>query len=762
MAGERIARFEQDQQIAEPDLNNIGKFARASLDHVVRDAVEPGKKYVGFNVAQNGAAQVTVGEGWYYNAGRVYHRGDQGGTDIDLITLLPVTVQKIVSIVVWGQEVDASLEPRTFLVDVETEQTEARTTATQTRRVANLDTVSGLESADPVPPALSSDVIAIAHVVLSPAGIEEIRPVTANRLPSVADNRNRIGALELFRQTAGAAIDTLRTDLAGVAAKQRGMAKRAEVYEVAADVARIKDEIGLPADLASYGSDSFLDTSKSDTDHPDWLARIEEGVRFPAAQERLANLALLNQFDERVKVSDSFMLPKYEELSRILVDGPQTEIAISSYVFNTWVTVQKARTRTRKRFGNTFLMCTNAQAWREGYIDPATGLFKRGGETFEVLENIGHPSGAQHVLYLRLRQVWTDTFEESYWDYVQIEESVNGAGVAQTFLNSQDGWLTNVGLKFTRVGATGDARVLITETVNGAPAWDRVIAKTTVAQADLKVAPEWTRVPIGPVHLPAGRYAIVVLTAGNHFLGTVTDNKYGEGTLFVSTDGAFSQGDLTRDLAMDLRFAQFKSPRVEVQMQPLELENGIANIDLLLEAIQPSGTEIIHEVQIDSVWRPLDESSRNALNGLPALVPYRIVFVGTTDLHAGVTLGAASTVTTWRPRTDFKHVSDVIELPALCDEIELRITLEWWDGARHTFEADLLTGAAFDNEIAPSVTEIRELPDLIGVTDRRELRMVFSGITPTIDEFKIKMEGTTDNALVTYHVARRVHIGFAA
>lgn len=762
MAGERIARFEQDQQIAEPDLNNIGKFARASLDHVVRDAVEPGKKYVGFNVAQNGAAQVTVGEGWYYNAGRVYHRGDQGGTDIDLITLLPVMVSKIVSIVVWGQEVDASLEPRTFLVDVETEQTEARTTATQTRRIANLDTVSGLESADPVPPALSSDVIAIAHVVLSPAGIEEIRPVTANRLPSVADNRNRIRALELFRDQAGAAIDTLRTDIAGVASKQRGMAKRAEVYEIAADVARIKEEIGLPEDLASYGSDSFLDLSKSDTEHPDWLSRVEEGARFPAAQERVANLGLLNQFDDRVKVTSGFMLPKYEEVSRLLVDDATGEIAISSYVFNTWVTVQKARTRTRKRFGNTFLMCTNAQAWRDGFIDPATGLFKRGDETFEVLDDIGHPSGVQYLLYLRLRQVWTDTYEESYWDYVQIEESVNGAGVAQTFLNSQDGWLTNVGLKFTRVGGTGDVRVLITETSNGAPAWDKVIAKTTVSQGDLAVAPAWTRVPIGPVHLPAGRYAVVVITAGNHFLATATDNKFAEGTLFVSTDGAFSQGDLTRDLTMDLRFAQFKSPRVEVQMQPLELENGIANIDLLLEAIQPAGTEIVHEVQINSVWRPLDETSRNALNGLPALVPYRIVFIGTTDLHAGVALGAASTVTTWRPRTDFKHVSDIIELPAACDEVELRITVEWWEDARHTLDVKLLTGATFATQESPTLTEVRDLPPLLGVQDRKEIRLVYAGLTPAIEEFKILMEGTTDNALVTYHVARRVHIAFAS
>lgn len=759
--GERIVRFEKDQQLSEPDLNNIGLYGRSSLDNVVLDAIQPGRKFVGFNVVASGPAQVTVGEGRLYALGKVFRRSDQGGTDIDLIALLPVTVRKIVTIAVWGQEVESGLEPRSFLVDVDTEQTEARTTPTEIRRIANLDTVSGLESADPQPAPLDANVIAVAHVVLSPEGIQEIRMVQENRLPSVADNRNRIGGLELFRDRAGAAIETLRSDLAGVSSKQNGTARRGEVMEIAADVARIKETLGMPEDAASYGSDDFLDLAKSDPDHPDWLVRVEEGARFPAAQQQVAQLALLNQFDDRVKVTSNFMLPAYGEVARITVDGPQTEIAISQYVFNTWVTAQKARTRERLRFGESFLMCTNAAAWRDGFVDPVTGLFKRGEETFEILDDIGHPSGDPRLFYLRLRQVWLDTYEESYWSYVQIEESVNGAGVAQTFLNSQDGWLTKVDLKFTRVGPTGDVRVMIAEVVNGSPAWDRVIAKTTVNVADLKVAPTWTEVPIGPVHLPAGRYAILVITPGNHFLGTVTDNKYAEGSLFVSTDGAFSQGDLTRDLAMRLKFAEFKSPRVEVQMAPMSLENGIANIDLLYELIRPAGTQIIHEVQVNSVWRAIDTVNRGMLIGLPALLPYRIVFVGTTDIHAGVTLGAASTITTWRPRTDFKHVSSEITLPAPCDEIELRITVEWWDDARHDLDVDLLTGATFATVEEADVTEIRGLPPLNGTQDRKEFRLVYTLGAP-ISSFKIRMSGTTDNALVTYHVARRVHIGFAS
>src|SRR5690606_7257007 len=171
---------------------------------------------------------------------------------------------------------------------------------------------------------------------------------------------------------------------------------------------------------------------------------------------------------------------------------------------------------------------------------------------------------------------------------------------------------------------------------------------------------------------------------GNHFAAVVANNKFAEGSLFYSTDSAWFMGDLTRDLAFRANFAEFESPRVEVQMQPLELENGIAAIDLLIEAITPNGCEIHHEVQINSVWRRLSENNPNLLNGLPALVPYRIVFVGTTDNHGGIALGAPSTAPTFRPRTDFKHVSDTRTLPAPCDVIEVRAEVEWWDDDRHT------------------------------------------------------------------------------
>ncbi|NKW09408.1 hypothetical protein HGG76_05785 [Ochrobactrum tritici] len=73
-----------------------------------------------------------------------------------------------------GQSIDTNVQPRTFLVDVDTEQTEARAVATETRRFANVNAVPGVEAADPQPPVLDSNVLAVAYIHLNTAGIVSI------------------------------------------------------------------------------------------------------------------------------------------------------------------------------------------------------------------------------------------------------------------------------------------------------------------------------------------------------------------------------------------------------------------------------------------------------------------------------------------------------------------------------------------------------------------------------------------------------------
>lgn len=756
---ERRVIIHPSQQVTDGDLNNIGEFARLSVDHVVHDGIEPGRKFWGFPVTITGPLEVTVGQGRYYSQGKVFFRDDEGGIVINLADYIPVLTKRIVAVVVWGNQIDTAVEPRTFLIDAESGQTEAEAIATESRRFAEINTVPGTENANPQPPALDMNVLAVAYVTLTPAGVESVQMVEGNRLNSVASNHQKITEFQHWRDRAGTRLDTLGTDVANLASRLTGTVTQRELFEVAADVARVKRALDFGDDLSSYGHDPFLDLRDSDPEHPDWLVKVEEGARFPYAQQREANINLLNPLEDRVKLTGNFALPAYTPTERITITGRDGEIPISQYQHQMIETIQKTMTRTRVRYGPYQIICTNADWWKTGKYDAVKGIFRRGNEEWQVADyNVTHPtrndSHGRKAKWVRMRQIFYDYVEEPYWENIVVTESVSGSLIAQSFLNSQDGWMTHIDLWFAQVAASGDVHVLIAETTNGAPDLRKVIGRVAVSQQDLKTYPQATRVPFTPTYLKKGqRYAVVLISQGAHTITYVEGNKFAEGSLFYSTDGAWFQGDLVRDLAMRILFAEFKTTRVEVQVEAFELANGIANIDILAESYIPDGCDLVYEIQINGVWRPLQYYDVNILSGLPPLLPARIVFLGTTDLMPGIKFGSASKVTTFRPRTDFKHVSATRTLAGLVDVVEIRTRLEGWDDARHAFDCKLLTGSGFGTVVTADSYEDRETEDPEAI----ERRFYFELGAP-INAYKIRMEGTTDNALVTFHVAERVDV----
>lgn len=759
---ERRIIIHSNQQVTDGDLNNIGEFGRASLDHVVHDGIEPGRKFWGFPVTPTGPLEITVGEGRYYSQGKVFYRNDEGGVVINLADYIPVVTKKIVTVVVWGNQVETAIEPRTFLIDAETGQTEAEAVATESRRFAEINVVPGTENANPQPPPLDMNVLAIAYVTLTPSGIESVEMVEGNRLNSVSSNNQKIKELQSWRDRAGSRLDTLGTDVANLAARLSGTVTERELFEVAADVARVKRALDFGDGLSSYGHDPFLDLRDSDDEHPDWLANVEEGCRFPYAQQRVANINLLNPLEDRVKLTGNFALPAYTPTERISIIGRDGEIPISQYQHQSIELKQKTMTRVRVRYGPYEIVCTNSDWWKTGQYDPMKGIFRRGNEEWEVADyGITHPTrtdkAGRKPKWVRMRQIFYDYVEEAYWENIIVTDTVSGSVVAQTFLNSQDGWLTHIDLWFTQVAGSGVVHVLIAETTNGAPDLRKVIGRVTVNQEDLNTYPTATRIPFTPTYLKKGeRYAIVLITQGAHMVAFVEGNKFAEGSLFYSTDGAWFQGDLVRDLAMRILFAEFATTRVEVQIEAFELANGIANIDILAESYIPAGCDLIFEIQINGVWRPLQYYDTNILVGLPPLLPARVVFLGTTDLMPGIKFGSASTVTTFRARTDFTHISAERTLPGSVDIVEIRTRLEGWDGDRHTFDCELLTGTGFSTVVTANSYEDRATEDPEAI----ERRFYFELGAP-ISAYKIRMEGTTDNALVTFHVAERVDVSRA-
>ncbi|MGO8269273.1 hypothetical protein ACC862_24225 [Rhizobium ruizarguesonis] len=755
--GERLVIISQDQQLTEEDLTNIGGFAQASLDHVVNDGIESGRKFTGFAVVSSGPAQVTVGAGRMYQGGQVYFRDDEGGVVVDLLSSLPAVTEKIVTIAVWGQTINTDTEPRTFLVDVDTEQTEARAVATEARRFANVNAVNGIESADPVAPALDSNVLAVAYVRLNTAGIVSITAAEDNRLESVRGVSNRTKDLESWRVRAGASIDVISSTVAGIQQTLNGLAPTDLVFEVTRDVARLKELSELPETYTSYDADRYLSTAKSDTANVNYLAAVEEGVKFSPASQNQSIVELLNPIDPLVKRQNNVVLPVYTEVQRDKIVGADSEISIAQYQYQTVTSVQKEISRTRVRYGTTMTVCTNSSWWKSGSYDPVTGIFHRGAESWSVDPSDRALVTKKHQS-LRLTQYFVDKYQETYWDVVVTPQAISASFLGETFLNSEPGYVTAVGLYFTRKAATGDLTVMICEAdVSGKPDFSKAIARVAFPAANIKIYPEVTKVPLPPTYLEKGkRYAIVPASAGNHFLAAVNGNKNTQGTLFYSTDGAWAQGDLTKDIAYSLYFAKFDSPRSEVVLQALQLGGGIAAVDINFDSLIPDGTTITFEVQVGGVWKALSGDNPDLFIGLPPLLPFRAVLLGTTDVMPGFGVGIRSQTVTSRPRADFKHISTPRVLPAPCDTIEVTLRLEYWAPAHHTNVCKLLTGGTFATvETADSIiTEATPDPGAV-------IRRYTFNVPAPISTYKIQIEGTTDNVLVTYHVAERYDLAFS-
>ena len=756
---QRAVNIQDFQQITVADLRNVSAFPRESFDAVFRDlAGFPAPRYTGFIVEQTGVSDVTASTGRFVKpTGEVYLYDAEGGAVVDLLDHLPAVAKRIATIVVYGATVDTDLEPRTFLIDAETGQTEGREVATESRRQAYVDKVLGQESATPVPAAISSDYVAVAHVTLTPAGVESIEQVDENRLTSLRDASERIADHDARFEAVGPQIDTLKTDVSALAAELLGKAAANFVAEIARGMGRVKETIGLPEDYASYDVDHFLTGDETDTAHVDYAALVEEGVRFPHAAVAKTAIALENPLENRVKVNDNMALPDFVENLRLRVRGKDGEYPLTSTTVETVQLTRLFETRTRRVYHESKVVCTNGKWWRQGDFDDAKGIFERAGETFEV-ENAVRQHSSNGNIFVRVSRYTEETYQEPYWSRVKTQETVSGSVVSQTFLNSQDGWCTGFNLYFSKVAASGNVRVLIVETEDGEPRLNRVIADTTLQPSDLKTWPAATPASVKPSFLVKGRrYGLVLISNGAHFVATVRGNKFAQGTLFYSTDGAYVQGDLQTDLAFDARFAVFRNPIVTVGLDAVELAGGIDQIDINADSIAPPGTRLEWQVRIGGTWRTLGPDE-GIFASRPSLAQLRVRMIGTTDVMPSVGLGASrSAIEVSRPSTALSHISAERTTPAPVSQVVVTFRLEGWDGAHHDATVSLLTGAGFATvETADVIADAADPANANAI-----IRTATFNLAAPVSSYKIRLDGSTDTDAISWHAAERADLAFA-
>jgi hypothetical protein len=680
----------------------------------------------------------------------------------DVLTQLPAVNQKWMAVVSWGQSVDTDTQPRDFLIDAMEGTTEPQAVPMQRLRKANINAVYGIEAAQPERPLIDSANVIIAWVLLGPADIESFELVEENRLPQVKRLSTQLSSIESWRLLIGSRVDALASELARLIAKFNNLADAPSMDNIAADVARLKELAELEDSYASYGADRFLDIGESDTEHVNYLAMVEEGVRFSADAANLTSVALFNPIEPNVKVSSGLILPTYTEKFVPVVNVFNQSNSIAQYTYSTHSCIQKTISRTRIRYGEEKTICTNARWWRSGNYDPVAGIFRIGNETWEVTR-------VDSKRY-RLRRFWIDTVEEKYWENIVVNHSINGMLVGQTFIQPQTAWTTALALYFTQKGATGDVHILITEVENGQPALNKAIMKATLPVANISVDPAGktvTKVPIQPTLMEAGkRYAIVLISAGNHYVGMAHGSQYAQGTFFVSVDGAYQIGSFEKDMMFGLYFAQFPVARREINLQSMSLSGGISYIDLMASMAVPESCSLTFEVQIAGLWKPLQavEEGNTVLYGLPALIPFRVVFTGTTDIQPGI-MTTDSRLYYSRPRTTLKHLSEQITLDANTQSFKIILLLENYYETNHNCTCTIqLNGAG--GEVSPATVVDVELDPPVDArtVNHKRIRRTFAWtatqITAPEDIFRITIDATTSSALDTFHIAERVHLGF--
>lgn len=768
----RKTNISTNQKVTAEDFNDFSNHPREAMDALVRDLGGwTAGRYAGFTVEQAGLSTVRVGTGRFYNAAGVGFIFDpEGGQTIDLLDHLPAVAKRVATIVVYGNTVDTDIQPRTFLIDPETRATEGREVATESRRQAYAGFLLGVENPTPSAPAIPSDYVAVAHVILTPGGVESITQLTANKVTSTYRNAEAIAVINGRLNAVGPQIDTLRTDISGLAAGLRTKADAKFVHGLALDMARVKERVDLPDDYATYGADHFLDEDESDPDAAGYDCLVREGARFALAASATARVALENPIDPRVIVNDSMVLPKYTAVPRLSIIGNEAEYPLTNTTQENVELRQLQETRIVREFLGATYWCSNTSWWNSGQYDPITGIFRRNGETFIISSSPLPPSSAtDNAGNLAGRAVYAHRYTErsvidTHWEQVSTTVNVVGSISAQTVLNSQDGYLAEHAFFVTKKASSGDIRVLICE-VNEAdqPMLHRVLGSAVVANADIAVWPQATVARFKPIFVPRGkRTARVYISSAAHYLAMVLGNKLAQGARHYKQDGAWLQSLTGEDIAFEDRFCRFESPVVTVQLQPLELAGGINNIRINNDATVPEGTDIDYRVRVGGEWRSLREGSRdvNILAGLPSLVQFQAVLVGTTDVMPAFGVGESrSEVLLERPKTSMTHVSAPRLMPAPIDTTEVNLKLENWDEGvgKHAITVTILTGVGYATvETADAVSSE---PDPHDETVRL-VRATFNLAAPT-EDFKIKCVGASGSSAQRFHIAERADIEFA-
>ena len=523
---------------------------------------------------------------------------------------------------------------------------------------------------------------------------------------------------------------------------------------VAEDVARVKATLRYPVTAVGYGADFFVNEDQSDKGDAFQLgynAAIMEGLRFPFEAENQFEISLFSANDPNATVINGVVLPKFTEILKFwtsLANSATTTLGIAQYGFQTVEMKQGYMSRSRIRYGGYVSESSSEIYYGEAGDTPTANLYD-----YTEWGQIVYPGywidpynsaygGARYGSY------YIDTWKEPFMYAVTIDHVLNGAHVAQTFLSTNDAWITRLKFFIAAKGGASDIHVGLCEVTTGVPDLAKTMQKVVLPQASIVVG--WNSVALPPTFLQKGKkYGVVLVSNANHQLGMTSGQSYLDGTFFYSTDGIYYAGDLTKDLMFQVNGCKFDNSQVAIEFAPISLSGGFRFVDILAELWAPDSTQLTWEMRPNGTgeWQALTKDNTTVLANAPPLAQFRARFDGTRDMQPALKL-TGSRVKVSRPKTSFKHVSTDIVIGATSSSIHIKVWLEHFDETPH------------NHDCAIHINTVKELPDVITTKlldddfKRYEREYTFNIAAPAT-HFRVEQNGVTTNAQNTYHIAQR-------
>lgn len=822
--------FRDNQEVQSADFINMQDWITQSMDSLILDAIEGGQKYAGFTITKTAQTQVTIQPGRLYTGGVCYE--NEAPSLLDFFSVLPVSQQKQIAIIAWGQTLQTDIQPRDFIIDADTGTSQPQSVAMQSDRYCNVGQVAGVESSQPQNPVISSNQLLIGYVLCDPTGVVSFQQSLATQIDSVDDLSNRAGSLEVWKSQISGQVNTLATALANIAGQLGNYVLAVDYTKIVTLVNEIWNLVHQPAAYIWYGTDNFLDTSLSATTSTldgTYSASVTEGLRFPGGTATATSvLTLLNPSDPGVYVYDNFAIPTPSG-SVVRMDCGFTNLPwiperILQYTYWSF-SVRKLRpSRYLHRCGLPFIPSPLAQVWwYQAQLDPTTRILSFASETWELEQ---WSVIAQHMeddvdwprhIFERYQYYWRDYVDLPYWSKTFDNFAHSGNHICQTFMNSQDGWLTGLSL-FMHTNLAQPITIIISgcdaqgvpdqinqtlmrvvldgptvQTSFDAPQFIGdfyTLAGWSLAQAvssqygithnslglqgPLIIIPQYIypiAIRIPPTFLRAGqKYAIHILSTYDHSF-SISDQwdpvQVHQGEYWVSgSGGLFRWPQAPRSLRFALHYATWGQWQGQttttagiskgmalsvIGMQPLTKVGGIDGIEVLAEVIEPTATDLSYQIQVAGTWQPFSSDPNSPqFAGNPALLPFQIVFSGTTDLMPAVSL-TNSQVTLHAPRaTTFHHVSTDIPLGTTSTHVKTIAKVLGFVSAHHTLSCSINYGTA------PGTHHVADaFVDVINDDGSLERTWTFN-VSGGITEFHVELDGVTDGTIDPFIVAQRI------